>query len=638
MTMQVLRQTTGALLKLDPHALLGAGGEAGVMPVPDEEELVAKVYRRPTESHARKLASMLANPPDDPMAKQGHVSIAWPLDLLRTPDANRWVIGFLMPRAPGRRPLLEFYNPGKRRQVCPLFSYQYLHRTARNLAAAVGAIHARGYVIGDVNESNILVTDTALVTLVDTDSFQVPDHQTGVVYRCPVGKPEFTPPELQGKTFRDIDRAPEHDLFGLAVLLFQLLMEGTHPYAGVYTGEGEPPPVEARIRAGHFPYGPGSTPYRPAPLAPPYVLLAPELRHLFERCFVTGHADPAARPSADLWVNALQLAENALVTCDASEQHRFGRHLSTCPWCERATRLRGRDPFPSREAVGQGLHLASAVPNQTALPSAGAGIPSRPVAATVSAAGVSPGASISPPTSPVASPPPRQATAPARASAQPSTMRPSPGVSPPPVAAPAEFEREVFSPWGAVALAIALGALALPQFHLWLGPLVLVLAVVGWFLTAGAAAASRGLALGALLVGMGVTGNAVYSQVIVRQQQERLARADRQRRAEVAAEVTAAERLVDEVTAGIERFKNEELTEREAEAIRESLRVKLETAVQHADRALARDPRSEQAWVQKARALRLSGDAGAARAAVNQGLMRFPESTGLKEQLTLLLE
>ena len=43
------------------------------------------------------------------------------------------------------------------------------------------------------NESNILVTDTALVTLVDTDSFQVREPHNGGVYRCPVGKPEFTP-------------------------------------------------------------------------------------------------------------------------------------------------------------------------------------------------------------------------------------------------------------------------------------------------------------------------------------------------------------------------------------------------------------------------------------------------------------
>src|SRR5438105_3869599 len=102
---------------------------------------------------------------------------------------------------------------GSDRQPVPLEPSAVLGAggAARNIAAAVHAVHSRGYVIGDVNESNILVTDTALATLVDTDSFQVRDPGSGVVYRCPVGKPEFTPPELQGASFGEIDRTPEHD-------------------------------------------------------------------------------------------------------------------------------------------------------------------------------------------------------------------------------------------------------------------------------------------------------------------------------------------------------------------------------------------------------------------------------------------
>ena len=65
--------------------------------------------------------------------------------------------------------LFDVYNPGTRLQVCPLFHHGYLLRTARNLAAAVRAVHERGHVIGDLNESNILVNSMALVTLVDTD-------------------------------------------------------------------------------------------------------------------------------------------------------------------------------------------------------------------------------------------------------------------------------------------------------------------------------------------------------------------------------------------------------------------------------------------------------------------------------------
>jgi WD40 repeat protein len=354
--MLLRRESNQAIINLSDSALLGVGGEARIYTLPQAPDLAAKIYHQPDKTYAHKLAAMLANPPRDP--GQGHTSIIWPLELLRSLDAQHQVVGFLMPRVHRMRCVIDFYHPGTRRKRTPLFSYAYLHRTARNLAAAVGALHAGGYVIGDVNESNVLVSDTALVTLVDTDSFQVRDPQTGVVYRSPVGKAEFTPPELQGKTFAAIDRLPEHDLFGLAVLIFQLLMEGTHPYAGVFTGAGEPPPIEARILAGHFPYGAGrSMPYRPMTTAPPFGLLAPSLRQLFIRCFVTGFRNPAARPSAHEWQDALKEAEETLRPCVVNGQHLFGQHLPTCPWCKRAQQLKGRDPFPSLDAIRRGQHL-----------------------------------------------------------------------------------------------------------------------------------------------------------------------------------------------------------------------------------------------------------------------------------------
>src|SRR5205823_523526 len=110
------------------------------------------------------------------------------------------------PRVQRALPIFEFYNPKSRLQLCPLFHFGYLLHTTRNLCAAVHAIHERGYVIGDLNESNILVNNQALITVVDTDSFQVPG--LGGTFRCPVGKPEYTPPELKGVNFADADRIP----------------------------------------------------------------------------------------------------------------------------------------------------------------------------------------------------------------------------------------------------------------------------------------------------------------------------------------------------------------------------------------------------------------------------------------------
>ncbi|MDJ0618776.1 MAG: tetratricopeptide repeat protein [Calothrix sp. MO_192.B10] len=357
--MQVLRCLTNQeIIPLNLSVSLGRGGEACVYTVPTDSDLVAKVYHKPTKQHARKLQAMLAHPPENPMASLGHISIAWPCEVLRSADGKQEIIGFLMPRIRGMRPAIDFYNPLTRRQHCPLFNYQYLIRAARNLAAAFAALHNSGYCVGDVNESNILVSDTALVTLVDTDSFQVKDPNRDIIFRCEVGKPEFTPPELQNKTFAQHDRAIVHDLFGLGVLLFQMLMEGTHPFAGIFENEGEPPPYEARIIAGHFTYSQKHTvPYKPSPIAPAWEILHPCLQELFVRCFEDGHSNPLLRPSAQTWLSALNQVENSLSSCSVNPQHRYSNHLHKCPWCERTLRLGGRDPFPSLQAVAKKEHL-----------------------------------------------------------------------------------------------------------------------------------------------------------------------------------------------------------------------------------------------------------------------------------------
>lgn len=364
--MQLKRHSNGQLITLGTD--LGGGGEGRIYTVLQDSSLVAKIYHANkliTETQESKLAAMLANPPDDPMASKGHTSIAWPVDLLWTVGEKQQIVGFLMLLVKEINPIINYYNPKERRHQCPLFSYLYLHRTARNLATAVHALHEYGYVIGDVNESNILVTDTALVTLVDTDSFQVPDPVNNLVYRCPVGKPGFTPPELQGKSFALLDRTPESDCFGLAVLIFQLLMEGTHPFDGEFTGVGESPFLEERIQAGHFPYGKKHVPYIPRRIAPAFEILHPTLRLLFYLCFEVGYDDPQARPNAQTWAIALEEAENALVTCSVNDQHLYGNHLSSCPWCERMAQLGGRDPFPSLQAVQHEEHLQPAAPVQT---------------------------------------------------------------------------------------------------------------------------------------------------------------------------------------------------------------------------------------------------------------------------------
>jgi hypothetical protein len=359
--MRLLRVSTGTAISFHPAAALASGGEGRIYPVPQDPSLLAKIYHQPSIERSRKLALMVARPIDDPMAAQGHVSIAWPIDLLRDLDRRGEIVGFVMRRVNDVFPIVNFYNPSGRRQSCPLFNWRYLHQTARNLAAAFAAIHKRGDLVADVNSRNILASPRALITLVDTDSFQVRDPNNGHVFRCPVGTAEYTPPELQNRDLETIDRKVEQDCFGLAIVLFQLLMEGTHPFAGTYLGGGDPPPYEERIRLGHFPYAArNSVPYRPMPIAPPLNILYPLLQHLFVRCFEEGFHNPEARPDAQAWQNALEEAETSLVTCTVNAQHRYAKHSASCPWCERKKLLGGRDPFPSTEGVQRGEHLQPA--------------------------------------------------------------------------------------------------------------------------------------------------------------------------------------------------------------------------------------------------------------------------------------
>ena len=178
--------------------------------------------------------------------------------------------GFLMPRVQDGFPLITAFNPRRRKQALPKFDRRLAFQAAHNLAQTLGDLHAAGYVVGDLNESNVLVTANARISLIDTDSFQVrvPTAGTVVTYRSPVGKPEYTPPELQGVNFRTVDRSYEHDRFALGVLLFQLLMEGNHPFSVQWLGSGEPPTLERAIREGMYPYAPTTHPIQAPPGAP----------------------------------------------------------------------------------------------------------------------------------------------------------------------------------------------------------------------------------------------------------------------------------------------------------------------------------------------------------------------------------
>ncbi|MBI5876418.1 MAG: hypothetical protein HZB53_02105 [Chloroflexi bacterium] len=326
MTTTLVRTPRGQRLSVGD--IIAQGGEAEVRHVLDHPDWLAKIYTVRRDDYADKLRWMVDNPPEDPNAQISHPSIAWPRDVLF--DARGQCVGYLMPRILGAYRLLEVFNPRLRAQTLPSFDWRYLHRAARNLASALVSLHGHDYVIGDLNESNVLVKPNALVTLIDTDSFQVRTDKR--VFPCPVARWEYLPPELHGRALDTTTRAPQHDAFGLAVLIYQLLMDGSHPFRARWLGAGDPPEVGERIRQGLYPYAPASHGrVAPLPNVLPLDALDPALSALFRRAFVDGYLSPAARPIADEWKYALDAAEQNLVPC--AHRHYYARQLAECPWC-----------------------------------------------------------------------------------------------------------------------------------------------------------------------------------------------------------------------------------------------------------------------------------------------------------------
>ena len=264
--------------------------------------------------------------------------MTFPLEIVHTADGQ--FAGFTMRRVIGHQPIHELIATGSRREHFPKADYRFLLHVALNVARVVASVHAAGVVIGDINSAGFLVAQNGTVTLIDADSFQVGTH------RCRVGMPEFTPPELQGMPFGTIDRTAEHDAFGLAVILFQLLALGRHPYAGVV--RGRPAPLEQAIVQGRFAYSllrtVGATP-------PPGALRLDDLprliRLLFERAFA---GRGRSRPSAAEWVNALDGLAPRLTPCPHISNHYVPQEDAPCPWC-RIERETGRPIFPGGMAT-----------------------------------------------------------------------------------------------------------------------------------------------------------------------------------------------------------------------------------------------------------------------------------------------
>ncbi len=273
--------------RVDLGSQLGVGGEGAVYEVVGRPSSVAKVYHKPPDSRKEQKFRAMAS-----LARPDLLAVAaWPTATLhQTPQGP--LVGVLMPRVSEHKEVHTLYSPAHRKKDFPTADWAFLIQTAMNCAVAFEIIHRGGHVIGDVNQSNVLISSKAMVQLIDCDSYQV---QAGTQsFPCEVGVPLYTPPELQGQSFRGVVRTHNHDRFGLAVLIFHLLFVGRHPFSGRPLTRGELP-IEKAIKEFRFAYSRAAAQLQiaPPPQAPLLGIVPAEVGRLFERAFSTHSAQPA---------------------------------------------------------------------------------------------------------------------------------------------------------------------------------------------------------------------------------------------------------------------------------------------------------------------------------------------------------
>jgi DNA-binding helix-hairpin-helix protein with protein kinase domain/predicted RNA-binding Zn-ribbon protein involved in translation (DUF1610 family) len=300
--------------------IIGRGGEGEVRALGDGQH-VAKLYFKPDASREAKVRTMVALG----LAKRAGL-IAFPLDIAT--DRSGSFRGFTMRAVADHQPIHFLTAPKSRKVHFPTADYRFLVRVAANTARAIAEVHAMGCTVGDINHSGILVSSKATVSLIDADSFQL--DVNGRLYPCLVGVPDYTPPELQGRSLAGVPRTVEHDHFGLAVTVFQLLFMGRHPCAGETSDAALS--LEELIARNQFAF----SRQRVTGSRPPKGVLtldafSDDMSSAFERAF---GLSPTDRPTAAAWIGHLEKLERELSRCSTTPVHFFPSAAKTCSWCE----------------------------------------------------------------------------------------------------------------------------------------------------------------------------------------------------------------------------------------------------------------------------------------------------------------
>ncbi len=274
---------------------LAHGGEGTVFEITGSDE-VCKIYHvdKLTSDREQKVRLMMTR-------KLSAPAICWPSASVL--DKHRVFRGYVMPRASGKPLAHGLFVPKSWLEENPVWNRQHSVRFAINILERISYLHRLNVLLGDINPLNILVKDENTIYFVDCDSYQIEG------FPCPVGTVNFTAPEIQKVDFQTFLRAPEHELFAVATLLFMILMPGKAPYSHQGGESGY-----RNIQEMHFPYPLGGNHSDGVPLGPWRFCWSHLTFGIKEAFYKNFHSDHRHQPRVKLgeWLKLLRDYEKLL--------------------------------------------------------------------------------------------------------------------------------------------------------------------------------------------------------------------------------------------------------------------------------------------------------------------------------------
>jgi len=250
-------------LTADISGVIGSGAQAKVIKVVlGTEDYAAKIFHTATPKLINKVIAMIENPPNALTVEVDGViypQLTWPLRLLYDSQSGR-VVGYLMKLVDLKSSftLDYFYDHNLRKKLSSPEEGALSCRLeiAQNLSKVVADLHKLGHYCIDFKPQNIRVfKSTHVVTLIDSDGFSVVDR-AGIRYPADLVSTDYIAPEATNSHLKADSLGEQQDLYALAVIIFQLLNQGLHPFQGIPPQNYNAPATnDEKAALGLYPYG-----------------------------------------------------------------------------------------------------------------------------------------------------------------------------------------------------------------------------------------------------------------------------------------------------------------------------------------------------------------------------------------------